>query len=91
MKLSEPDADESLLNSRLIAYASDQVGYKTKTNKPILLSSHPDHTDDNMNLHYCTKRKIQVWTNPSNALTLFSADGEMKLVWDEILQGPSGP
>uniref|UniRef100_A0A8C3BFB1 Histidine decarboxylase n=1 Tax=Cairina moschata TaxID=8855 RepID=A0A8C3BFB1_CAIMO len=25
MKLSEPDADESLLNSRLIAYASDQV------------------------------------------------------------------
>lgn len=60
MKLSEPDADESLLNSHLIAYASDQVGYKTKTNKPILLSSHPDHTDDNMNLHYCTKRKIQV-------------------------------
>lgn len=33
MKLSEPDADESLLNSRLIAYASDQVGcysYKKK-------------------------------------------------------------
>lgn len=28
MKLSEPDADESSLNSRLIAYASDQVGYK---------------------------------------------------------------
>lgn len=28
MKLSEPDAHESSLNSRLIAYASDQVGYK---------------------------------------------------------------
>lgn len=28
MKLSEPDADESSLNSRLIAYASDQVGCK---------------------------------------------------------------
>lgn len=30
MKTSEPDADESFLNARLIAYASDQVSYQTQ-------------------------------------------------------------
>lgn len=39
MKVSEPDADESSLNSRLIAYASNQVGsYDSKENKLLLLS-----------------------------------------------------
>lgn len=39
MKVSEPDTDESSLNSRLVAYASNQVGsYDSRENKLLLLS-----------------------------------------------------
>lgn len=55
MKLSEPDTDASLLNSRLIAYASDQVGsYGYKENK-VTSAVSPRAYD--VNSRFCSKRK----------------------------------
>lgn len=55
MKLSEPDTDESSLNSRLIAYASDQVGFYGYKEKKFNSAVSP--RPYNMNLHFSTKRK----------------------------------
>lgn len=52
MKLSEPDTDESLLNSRLIAYASDQVGYKKTTTKKQNQTKQKNEQQKQTNLFY---------------------------------------
>lgn len=63
MKVSEPDTDESSLNSRLIAYASDQVGsYGYKENKFASAASPRSwgkKKKSNVNLLFCSKGGTQ--------------------------------
>lgn len=81
MKVSEPDTDESSLNSRLIAYASDQVGpYGYKENK---FASAVSPRPYNVNSRFCTQRKTQIQMPQKHEqipLVLLSADGETKSV-----------
>lgn len=79
MKISEQDTDESSLNSRLIAYASDQVrSYGYKENRFASAVSPRPH---NVNSHSCTKRKTET-PHKHERISLMSpfADGETKSV-----------
>lgn len=57
MKHSEPDTDESSLNSRLIAYASDQVGPYGYKEKKFASAVSPGPC--NVNSRFCTERTTQ--------------------------------
>lgn len=78
MKVSEPDTDESSLNSRLIAYASDQVGsYDYRENKLLLLSQ-PMPCE--VAFLYKEKNTGMPYKHEPDPLLLLSANGETKSV-----------